>query len=294
MKKILRVGSRDSKLAVAQTEIILNDIRKAHPEMEIQLITMKTTGDKILDRNLDQIGGKGLFVKELDKALLEHRIDLSIHSLKDLPMEINQDLPLVGLSKREDPRDVLILKPGGSLDVAKGCIGTSSRRRMEQLKKLYPQASFRGIRGNVQTRLRKLKEEEYGAIVLAKAGLVRLHMEDCADRVFSIEEMIPAAGQGILALQGRKGEDYRFLSCVCSRESQYAAAAERSFVRFLGGGCSSPIAAYASVAGKMLTLRGLYYHEPAQDYCVGTKSGSVYEAEKIGTCLAQELRAQWT
>lgn len=293
MKKIVRVGSRDSKLAVAQTQSVLHDIKKVHPEIEFELITMKTTGDKILDRNLDRIGGKGLFVKELDIALLEHRIDLSIHSLKDLPMEINPDIPLVGFSKREDPRDVLIVKPGVPLDFSEGCIGTSSRRRMEQLKKLYPKADFRGIRGNVQTRLGKLKEEDYTATVLAKAGLSRLHMEECIDRIFSVEEVIPAAGQGILALQGRKGEDYSYLSCVCSRESQYAATAERSFVGFLNGGCSSPIAAYASVEGEILTLRGLYYHEPSQDYSVGVKSGNVAEAEKIGKELAEELRLQW-
>lgn len=292
MKKI-RVGSRESKLAVAQTELMLEEIRQKHPDIEFELITMKTTGDKILDRNLDQIGGKGLFVKELDKALLENRVDMTIHSLKDLPMEISDEIPLVGFSKREDPRDVLIVAKGGNAEDIRGCIGTSSRRRMVQLEKLYPNASFRGIRGNVQTRLRKLEQEDYEATVLARSGLCRLQMEQCAGRIFSTEEIIPAAGQGILAIQGRKGEDYSFLDDVCSEESRIIAKAERAFVKYLDGGCSSPIAAFAEIKDGKLCLRGLYYHEEAKDYSVGTKVGAINDAEEIGQELAKELLAQW-
>lgn len=292
MRKI-RVGSRDSKLAVAQTELMLEEIRKKHPEIEFELITMKTTGDKILDRNLDQIGGKGLFVKELDKALMDKRVDLTIHSLKDLPMEISDEIPLVGFSKREDPRDVLIMAKGSNAEDIRGYIGTSSRRRMVQLEKIYPNASFRGIRGNVQTRLRKLEQEDYEATVLARAGLCRLQMEQCASRIFSTEEMIPAAGQGILAIQGRKGEDYSLLDDVCSEESRIIAIAERAFVKYLDGGCSSPIAAFAEIKEEELTLRGLYYHEEAKDYSVGTKVGARKDAEQIGQELAKELLAQW-
>jgi len=293
VKRVIRVGSRDSKLAVAQTMSVLTVMEKEHPEITFELVTMKTTGDKILDRNLDQIGGKGLFVKELDLALMEGRIDLSIHSLKDLPMEISDEIPLVGYSKREDPRDVMLLKPGSNGEFKEGLIGTSSRRRMEQLKKLYPNATFRCIRGNVQTRLRKLSEEDYEATILAKAGLARLGMEDYIDKVFSLDEMIPAAGQGILAFQGRKGEDYSFLSCVCDEKSKLAAICERSFVKYLDGGCSSPIAAYAQVDEDKISLRGLYYHEPAGDYVVGMKTGSVHEAEQIGEHLAKELKTNW-
>lgn len=293
MKKIVRVGSRDSKLAVAQTMTVIRELERQNPDITFELITMKTTGDKILDRNLDQIGGKGLFVKELDKALLDKRIDLSIHSLKDLPMEISEELPVVGFSKREDPRDVLIVKKGMEETFGEGVIGTSSRRRMEQLKKMYPNATYRGIRGNVQTRLAKLENEDYSATVLAKAGLARLGMEDCITKVFNIEEMIPAAGQGILALQGRKGEDYSYLQCVCDKTSECAARAERSFVKCLDGGCSSPIAAYAELDGEQLTLHGLYYHEPAKDYVIGTKTGNVADAELIGEALAKELKEKW-
>ena len=174
MKKTVRIGSRDSKLAVIQSEIVINAIKKKHPQIEIELVTMKTTGDKILDRNLDKIGGKGLFVKELDKALAEGKIDFSVHSLKDLPMEINNDLPIIGFSEREDPRDALLLKKGVELPLESGVVGSSSKRRIIQLKKWYPNIEFKGIRGNVQTRLRKLEEEDYVATVLAAAGLIRL------------------------------------------------------------------------------------------------------------------------
>lgn len=293
MKKIIRVGSRDSELAVRQTLLAFSGVKEAHPEIEFELVTMKTTGDRILDRNLDQIGGKGLFVKELDKALADGRVDVTVHSLKDLPMEIPEKLPLIGFSRREDPRDAVLVKEGREEDFFTGCIGTSSRRRMEQLKKLYPEASFRGIRGNVQTRLRKLKEEGYSATILARAGLIRLGLEECITKTFSVEEIIPAAGQGIIVFQGRKGEDYSYLDGVCDEKSLYAARAERSFVKYLDGGCSSPIAAYAKVEDGRLSLRGLYYHEPAKDFSVGVREGNVQDAEEIGMELARELRKMW-
>lgn len=293
MKKIVRVGSRDSKLAVKQTLLALEGVKKIHPEIEFELVTMKTTGDKILDRNLDRIGGKGLFVKELDIALLSGRVDITVHSLKDLPMEIMEEIPLIGYSKREDPRDCVIVRKGREKDFSEGCIGTSSGRRMEQLRKLYPDATFRGIRGNVQTRLRKLEEEDYAATILARAGLVRLGMEEYITKTFSVEEVIPAAGQGIVAFQGRKGEDYSYLNCVLDTDSFYAATAERSFVKYLDGGCSSPIAAYALVKGDTLSLRGLYFHEPAGDFSVGVKEGKVQDAAEIGIELAKELVKMW-
>lgn len=293
MKRVIRVGSRDSKLAVAQTMLVLDEIKKSNPNIQFELVTMKTTGDKILDRNLDQIGGKGLFVKELDKALQDGRVDLVIHSLKDLPMETAEEIPLVGFSKREDPRDVMIVRKGMAGKEGEGCIGTSSRRRMEQLKKIYPNATFKSIRGNVQTRLRKLEEQDYVATILAKAGLTRLGMEDLIYKIFSVEEIIPAAGQGILAFQGRKGEDYSFLESVIDQNATYAALAERSFVKYLDGGCSAPIAAYASIEQDRISLRGLYYHESAQDFSVGVKNGKVEDAEKIGIELAKELLSQW-
>lgn len=209
-KKII-IGSRESRLAVVQSEMVRAFIQKKLPDTQVELLTMKTTGDKILDRTLDQVGGKGLFVKELDRALLSGRSDLSVHSLKDMPMEVDERLPLLAFSSREDERDALVLPQGvAELDIQKP-IGCSSLRRTLQLKKLYPQMEFKSIRGNVQTRLAKLDAGEYSALVLAAAGLKRLGLEERISRYFTPEEVIPAAGQGILAVQGRAGEDYSYL-----------------------------------------------------------------------------------
>jgi hydroxymethylbilane synthase len=201
MKKV-RIGSRESELAVRQSQILIDSIKQNHEQIEVELITMKTTGDIILDKSLDKIGGKGLFVKELDCALIERRSDLSVHSLKDMPMDIPDSLPIVAFSKREDPRDALILPVGCNEIHLELPIGCSSQRRMIQLKKIYPNANFKGLRGNVLTRLEKLDRGEYGALVLAVAGIKRLGLEHRINRIFSKEEMIPAAGQGILAVQG--------------------------------------------------------------------------------------------
>lgn len=293
MKNVIRIGSRDSKLAIMQSEIVMKTMKKVNPKIEFELVTMKTTGDKILDQNLDTIGGKGLFVKELDWALLDEKTDFSVHSLKDLPMEINKDLPIIGFSKREDPRDALILKEGVTLPLEGGIVGTSSKRRMIQLKKYYSNVTFKGIRGNVQTRLRKLEEEDYIGTVLAKAGLIRLGMESCISKVFSIDEMLPAAGQGTLVIQGRKGEDYGYLKEFLDPISAIVSKAERSFVTALEGGCSSPVAAYAEVKGNQVQLKGLYYHEAADDFCVGEIFGEVENAEQLGETLAFQLKKQW-
>lgn len=290
MKKHIRVGSRDSKLAIAQTMLVLDEIKKANPDVELELITIKTTGDKILDRSLDKIGGKGLFVKELDKALLDGKIDIAIHSLKDLPMQVNPDIPVVGYSKREDARDVMIIKAGCENSFESGIIGTSSKRREIQLQKMYPNAKFKGIRGNVQTRLNKLETQDYCATVLAMAGLKRLGMTNCISRVFEVDEVIPACGQGILAIQARRDMDCSFLENVIDNNSYIAATAERAFTATLDGGCSSPIAAYAKIQGQDLVLRGLYYNEETKEYYTGIKKGNVNEAQKIGEKLAFELK----
>ena len=176
-KRKVIIGSRESRLAVIQSEMVRDFIAKNNPDLDVELLTMKTTGDKILDRTLDKVGGKGLFVKELDKALVDGRSQLSVHSLKDLPMEVSEDLPVLAFSKREDPRDVLILPEGvKELDKSKP-IGSSSLRRILQLKKLFPDMECKSVRGNLQTRLRKLDAGEYSALVLAAAGVKRLHLE---------------------------------------------------------------------------------------------------------------------
>lgn len=293
MEREIRIGSRESALAVAQAEIVKGKIETALPGIRVRIITMKTTGDRILDRRLDQIGGKGLFVKELDKALLAGEIDISVHSLKDVPMELSEDLPLLAYTRREDPRDVLICAGGNAEEVCSGVIGTSSRRRMIQLQKLYPECRFGEIRGNVQTRMKKLKTEGYQATVLAAAGLNRLGMTDCIGRYFSVEEMIPAAGQGILAVQGRKGEWKELREILNDPESEAAALAERTFVKVLDGGCSSPIAAHAQVHGTEMILKGLYYRESDGMWFTESAEGETKAAEAIGEELAVRMMTKY-
>lgn len=290
--KTIKIGTRESKLAVIQAEMVADDIRENCTDITPELVTMKTTGDKILNKTLDKIGGKGLFVKELDAALLDGRSDISVHSLKDMPMEVSKELPLLGFSKREDPRDVLVL-PKGKTELDKALpLGCSSARRILQLKELFPDMEVKSIRGNVLTRLEKLDRGEYSALILAAAGLKRLGLEERISRYFSTNEMIPAAGQGILAVQGRKGEDYSYLSGFFDEESTWCALAERSFVRTLDGGCSSPIAAYAAVDNGILKLTGLYAAEGSISYVTGQIAGNPAEAERLGKNLAEQLKNQ--
>ena len=214
MQSVIKIGSRESRLAVKQAEIIRDQIIGCDPDISVEIITMKTTGDKILDKSLEKIGGKGLFVKELDRALMDGRIDIAVHSLKDMPMEENPELPILAYGKREDPRDAILYRSGLEALPEQAVIGTSSRRRMLQMERLYPGCTFRGIRGNVQTRMRKLETEGYDGTLLAAAGLKRLGMEQVIGRYLSLDEMIPAAGQGILAVQGRKGDVHRWIDSI--------------------------------------------------------------------------------
>lgn len=304
MKKI-RVGSRESKLAVAQAELIIDLIKKYNKDIEAELITMKTTGDKILDKTLDKIGGKGLFVKELDKALLNKEIDIAVHSLKDMPMETDTKLPIIAYSKREDPIDVLILKKGaefkewqekaketaetagtiGSTGITGSIkpIGSSSLRRIYQLNRLYPGVEVKPIRGNILTRLEKLDNGEYSALILAKAGIKRLGLEERISKQFSIKEILPAAGQGILAVQGRAGEDYSYLDKINDFEAQTCALCERAFVRELNGGCTSKIAAFASVENDTLTVECMYDSGEKASY-----KGDIDKPEQLGIMAARK------
>ena len=291
MKKII-IGSRESALAVAQSMMVVSYLEKTLPDTEIELLTMKTSGDRILDRTLDQVGGKGLFVKELDAALREKRTDLSVHSLKDVPMEVPEDVPLIGFSKREDPRDVLVLPKGKTEPDPSLPIGSASLRRSLQLQKIFPGYRIEPVRGNLQTRLRKLDEGRYGALVLAAAGLKRLGLEERISRYFSPEEMIPAAGQGILAFQGRFGETYGFLEGICDKEAADCAVCERAFTKELGGGCTSPVCAFAEVTGDRIFLRALYYNEETKACLIGKEEGSRKDAYQIGAGLAAKLRSK--
>lgn len=291
--RTIRIGSRESKLAVIQSQMVMEYIEKNHHEIKTELITMKTTGDIILDRSLDKIGGKGLFVKELDMALLDGRSDLSVHSLKDMPMEISEKLPIVAFSRREDPRDALILPKGVTKLDPSLPIGCSSKRRELQIKELFPELSFKGIRGNVITRLEKLDRGEYSGIILAVSGLKRLGLEERISRIFTIEESLPAAGQGILAIQGRTGEDYEFLKGFHDKKAAYEALAERAFVKRLDGGCSSPVAAHGIMKDNEIHITGLYFDESSGNYSKGSISGDISKAEELGRTLADSLRRGW-
>lgn len=285
MIETIRFGSRDSKLAVIQAELVLNTI-----DAPCELVTMKTTGDLILDRTLEQIGGKGLFVKELDRALAANEVDFTVHSLKDMPMEQPEGLPIVAYSRREDPRDALVLAAGLSeLDLSKP-IGCASERRRVQLEKLFPGAIIEPVRGNIQTRLRKLDEGQYGALVLACAGLERLGLTDRIARRFSVDEILPAAGQGIVAVQSRAEQDITCLSRFADADARDCAYAERSFIRTLDGGCTSPVAAFAEVTGDTLKLRGMYVNEEQTVIRFGDCIGKREDAKQLGRDLAERLR----
>lgn len=285
----LRVGSRDSALAVVQSRLVMDALRSARPDLELELVTMKTTGDRILDRTLDQIGGKGLFVRELDAALREGRVDLTVHSCKDLPMDLPEDLPIAAFLQREDPRDALVLPEGASAWDVRQPAGSASPRRRVQLRELFPELEVRPVRGNVQTRLRKLDGGEYGALILAAAGLKRLGLEGRVSRYFTPEELLPAAGQGILAVQCRADMDRSVFDCLRDREAALCALAERAFVRALDGGCSSPIAAHARAAGDVITVTGMYV-DGADRVRKGSASGPAAEGEALAQALAKKLK----
>ncbi len=234
----IKIGSRDSELAVKQAQQVMELITRP-----TELITMKTTGDMVLDKTLDKVGGKGLFVKELDQALIDKRVDFTVHSLKDVPMDLPKELPLLAFPVREDVRDVLVLPKGTTEHDLTKPIGCSSARRRIQLKRL------------LLTRLNKLDNSgEFGALVLAAAGLHRLGLKDRISRYFTIEEILPAAGQGILALQGRNNYQPGWLERVDHPEIHSCAIAERTFVRTMGGGFVNPFVCNVCYRRKKLCL----------------------------------------
>lgn len=285
--KIIRVGSRESRLAVIQSEIIINMIKEKYPEYETELVTMKTTGDKILNVTLDKVGGKGLFVKELDYALLNGLADITVHSLKDMPMEVNCELPVIAYSKRANPYDSLVLPIGSDkIDFSKP-VGCSSQRRSIQFKKMYPDAIIKPIRGNIQTRLKKLDSGEYSALILAAAGLERLGLSHRIFRTFNADEMIPAAGQGIIAVQCKKDSGYEFLKEIRDKSSEICAIAESACIKRLNGGCSAPAAAFCQIINDRLYLRGL--NEVNGKIVTAELWADIDDAKKAGELLAERL-----
>lgn len=284
----IKIGSRESKLAVEQANIVIRQLKSQYKNIEIELLTMKTTGDIILDKTLDKIGGKGLFIKELDKALIDNKTDISVHSLKDMPMDIDENLPIITYLKREIPLDVLILPKGINYIDIKKPIGTSSKRRVIQLKKIYKEHSFKPIRGNILTRLEKLDNGEYSALVLAYAGIKRLNLEERIFKIFNNNEILPACGQGIIAIQGKKGQDYSYLDFLNDKNTEYEARCERAFVRELNGGCSLPICAFATIEKDKIILKGFYADD--NNYILKEKIGNIEDYEKIGIDLAKKFK----
>ena len=287
--RIIRVGSRASRLAVLQSEIVMKQLEASCPDVKTELITMKTTGDKILDKTLDKIGGKGLFVKELDEALRRGEVDLTVHSLKDMPGVIPEDLPLAAFSHREDPRDVLVLPQGSSEIDLSLPVGTSSLRRALQIRELIPGAFTAPVRGNVETRLRKLDEGQYSALILAAAGLKRLGLEHRISRYFGPDEMIPAACQGILGIQTRADFDTSITDKLNDRSSMYCAIAERAYVKAIGADCGSPDTAHAETDGSSMKITGLRYDAGRDLILRDCISGNASDAEALGRELARRM-----
>jgi hydroxymethylbilane synthase len=287
--RTIKVGSRDSALAVIQAQMVIDAVKKKNPTINFEIVTIKTTGDKILDQSLDTVGGKGLFIKELESALADCAIDIAVHSYKDMPWQETEGLPVVALSEREAPFDALVLPQGvDKLDNSKP-VGCSSLRRTIQFARLYDGFKISPVRGNVPTRLSKLDNGEYSALILAQAGLNRLSLQRRVSRVFTVDEMIPSASQGILAVQGRAGENYAYLDAFHSRESEIVSKAERQFLTTLGGGCSAPVAVYGQLHNNELLLTGMYV-DSGGNIATGKLSGDIDKPELLGETLAMRLR----
>lgn len=288
-KNTLRIGTRKSKLALWQANYVKERLEGRGYSVELVLIT--TTGDKILDAPLAKIGGKGLFVKEIEEALLRGDIDLAVHSLKDVPMVLPEGLTLGAITEREEPFDVLISRDGRGLhELPEGAkVGTSSLRRQVQIKRKRPDLRVETLRGNVDTRLRKLEEGLYDAIVLAYAGVKRMGFEERVSQV--LEDFIPAVGQGSLAIEIRQEDQrvYEAIAFLDHRESRIRAECERAFLRELQGGCQVPIGAYAWIEGEKLKLKAFISDLEGRRFLEGVEEGDLHQAEQIGKKLARRL-----
>jgi len=300
MKQILVIGSRGSKLALMQARLVQGELERISPALETRIEIITTSGD-VKTEPLSVIGGKGVFTKELEDALFDRRIDLAVHSLKDLPTIIPEGLTIAAICKREDPRDALVLgrrlASAGNASIhslpQQAIVGTSSQRRLAQLKHLRNDLVFQDLRGNVDTRLRKLDEGQYDALVLACAGLRRLGLEHRISAALASEQMLPSPGQGALAIETR-AEDQDTIEAVKELDHKFtrlACTAERAFLNSLGGGCQLPIAAYAAVRDKNIRLDGLVADSQGMQILRDRISGSIDKAEQLGNLLAERLLA---
>jgi hydroxymethylbilane synthase len=293
---IFRIGTRGSKLALTQSGWVKDRIESAHPEVKVELIHIRTTGDKMVDAPLSKIGGKGLFVKEIETALLDGEVDLAVHSMKDVPAELPPGLEAVIYPEREDARDALVSTEFSSLrDLPEGAaIGTGSLRRSTQLLFMRPDLKIVPIRGNVDTRIQKTESGQLHAVILAAAGLNRLGFSGKIGSILSTEELLPAIGQGALCLETRKG-DYTvsdLLRFMHHEETELTVRAERAFLKMLGGGCQVPIAGHARLEGERIILEGIVAELDGSKIMRERMVGSRENPEGIGAALAQKLLSE--
>ncbi|SMO43430.1 hydroxymethylbilane synthase [Balnearium lithotrophicum] len=294
---VIRIGTRKSKLALWQSEWVKLQIEKKFPDVRVELVKITTKGDKILDVPLAKIGDKGLFTKEIEDAMLRGEVDIAVHSLKDVPTKLPEGLKLMAFSDREDPRDALLSNGRYTLsNLPEGAVvGTSSLRRRAQLKIIRPDLRIEDLRGNVDTRIRKLKEGNYDAIILAAAGVKRLGWEEEIDEILSPSVMIPSVSQGILGIEGREGDkevESIVREAVNSTESEVAATIERAFLRTVEGGCQVPLGCYTVVNGERVHVRafisdlnGEFFHKEEGVFEVK----DLEEADKLGVSVAERL-----
>ena len=294
--KLVRIATRKSALALWQAEFVKAQLEHFHDDVRVELVPMSTQGDIILDTPLAKIGGKGLFVKELEQAMLDGRADIAVHSMKDVPVEFPDDLELHTICEREDPRDAFVSNNFANIDaLPQGAIvGTSSLRRQCQIRAMRPDLEIRDLRGNVNTRLAKLDSGQYDAIILAAAGLIRLEMGERIRDFIEPEVSLPANGQGAVGIECRIDDTVTkaLLAPLEHNETRIRVNAERAMNRHLEGGCQVPIGAYALVDGNQVHLRGLVGAIDGSEILRDEISGHVDDAEKLGIELAKKLLTQ--
>ncbi len=292
----LVIASRESALAMWQAEYIRDRLRALYPETSISILGMTTQGDQILDVTLSKIGGKGLFVKELEAALENGSADIAVHSLKDVPMHLPEGFMLACIGEREDPRDAFVSNNHATLEAlpAGSIVGTSSLRRESQLRARFPHLKIEPLRGNVQTRLRKLDEGKYAAIILAAAGLKRLGLGDRIRDLISPEKSLPAVGQGALGIEcmANRADLKVLLAPLHHADTAACVFAERALSRALTGSCQVPLGGFAEVDGKTLRLRGFVASPDGKRMVRAERSGTTADPEALGNAVAQALRAQ--
>jgi len=290
------IASRESRLALWQAEHVQARLRALHPGVAVDILGMTTKGDQILDRPLAEIGGKGLFIKELEVAMQEGRADLAVHSMKDVPMEMPEGFSLVAISARENPRDAFVSNRYDSLTAlpAGAVVGTSSLRREAILRGKFPHLEIRSLRGNLDTRLRKLDEGQYDAIILAAAGLIRLGLGSRIRAVLTAEESLPAPGQGALGIEicSDRPDAAAWVAALNDPETAACVRAERAFSRALGGSCQLPLGGYALQQGGEIWLRGFIATADGQHMVADQVRGSSADPEALGELLARRVRAQ--